>query len=704
MNRRVSDLKPHFAIRGISRGALAHGLRPEPDANACRLIQGAQLSPNHEMWFNLSASPKGVWWVATVWLFGTLATILSASEDSQALAVKRAVARVAHAVVQIQTAGGLERVGGLTVGTGPTTGLIVSADGFILSSAFNFVQQPASVVVTLANGQKKAARVVARDNSRMLVLLKVDPEEPLTPTVAVPPDEMRVGQWALAVGRTFDASQPNVSVGILSATNRIWSKAIQTDAKVSPANYGGPLIDIQGRVLGVLVPLSPQEHNEVAGAEWYDSGIGFAIPLADLAEPIERLKQGQDLYRGILGVTLKGANMFADPAVVATSVSNSPAAKAGLKPGDRIMEIDGQPIERQTQLKHVLGPKYAGDTVHIVARRGGQDVEFDIELADRVDPYQRPYLGILPARDGDDEASGVGVRHVLPQSPAQTAELRDGDRIMAVAGDAVADSDGLRELLAVHEPGQTVALGILRGAERFEVNVELGSEPSDVPDSVPLRRAPEEETDEEPAQVVSIKLAEEANDCFALIPASYTADSPHGVIIWLSAPEPFDEAEFVARWGKLCAQHELIVLAPQPNDEQRWQITELAIVSKLFNELDRQYELDLQRVAVHGYQGGASLAYRFAFEERSVVHGAAIVDASIPMRVQLRGNDPVEHLAFWIHAGKDSRRAQRVSRDVSRLQEMKFPVTANVVDGDARYLNQAELSELARWVDMLDRI
>jgi serine protease Do len=589
----------------------------------------------------------------------------------------------------------------LIVGSGPTTGLIVSEDGYILSSAFNFVQQAASVVVTLPNGEKKAARVVARDRSRMLVLLKVDAAEPLTAAVAVPHEQMRVGQWALAVGRTFDASQPNVSVGILSAANRIWSKAIQTDAKVSPANYGGPLIDIQGRVLGILVPLSPQQHNEIAGAEWYDSGIGFAIPLADLAEPIERLKQGTDLYRGILGITLKGTNIFADPAVVATSVSNSPAAKAGLKPGDRVIEIDGQPVERQTHLKHVLGPKYAGETVHIVVRRGDQELAFDIELADRVDPYERPYLGILPARDSDDEASGVGVRYVLRQSPAQAAEIRAGDRIMGVAGDEVADSDVLRELLAVHEPGQTVVLGISRDDEQLEVTVELGAEPSEVPDTLPLRH---ETDDEKPAEVVSIKLAEEANDCFALIPASYTADSPHGVIIWLSAPNPFDKDEFVGRWGKLCAQHELIVLAPQPNNEQRWQITELAIVSKLFNELDRQYELDLQRVAVHGYQGGASLAYRFAFEDRRIVHGVAIVDASIPMRVQLRGNDPVEHLAFWIHAGKDSRRAQRVRRDVSRLQEMKFPVTANVVDGKSRYLNEAELSELARWVDILDRI
>lgn len=638
--------------------------------------------------------------VALVWLIGPLTT-LPAAPDAQELAVKRAVARVAPSVVQIQTTGGFERVGRLVVGTGPTTGLIVSADGYILSSAFNFVQQPSSIVVTLPNGQKTAARLVARDRSRMLVLLKIDVEDALTVPSAVLHDQMRVGQWTLAVGRTFDTSHPNVSVGILSATNRIWSKAIQTDAKVSPTNYGGPLIDIQGNVMGILVPLSPQQNNEVAGAEWYDSGIGFAIPLIDLAEPLERLKQGTDLYRGILGITLKGTNIFGDPAVVATSAGNSPAGKAGLKPGDTIIEIDGQPIERQTHLKHALGPKYAGETVHIVARRDGKELEFDIELTDRVDPYERPFLGILPAPDSDDESIGVGVRYVLTGSPAQAAEIKDDDRIVSIEEDEVADSSHLRELLAVHEVGETISLGLLRGDDQISVNVELGTEPSEVPQELPLRY---EADDEKSAKVVSIKLPEEANDCFALIPASYDANRAHGVIIWLSAPSPFDEDDFVKRWGKLCEQRELIVLAPQPNDDRRWQITELAIVGKLFNELSRQYEIDSQRVAVHGYQGGASLAYRFAFEHRGIVHGVAIVDAALPMRMQLRGNDPVEHLAFWIHASKDSRRAQRVSSDVTRLKKMKFPVTDNVVDGGSRYLNEAELSELVRWVDMLDRI
>src|SRR5260221_14055120 len=131
-------------------------------------------------------------------------------------AMKAAVARVTPSVVRIETVGGLERVGQILIGTGPTTGLVVSTDGFIVSSAFNFVQKPDSILVTLDDGSRHPAKLVATDHSRMLVLLKVETDASLSVPEAVPEKEMRVGQWALAVGRTFEPSQANVSVGIVS--------------------------------------------------------------------------------------------------------------------------------------------------------------------------------------------------------------------------------------------------------------------------------------------------------------------------------------------------------------------------------------------------------------------------------------------------------------------------------------------------------
>ncbi len=175
----------------------------------------------------------------------------------------------------------------------------------LFPAPFNFIQQPSSILVTLPDGQRQPATIVARDQSRMLVLLKVATETPLPVPVAVPRNEMQVGQWTVAVGRALSAQEINLSVGILSALDRIWGRAIQTDAKVSPSNYGGPLVDLRGRVLGILVPLAPEERTEVAGAEWYDSGIGFAVPLVDLQQRLDQLRSGTDLAPGILGIGLK---------------------------------------------------------------------------------------------------------------------------------------------------------------------------------------------------------------------------------------------------------------------------------------------------------------------------------------------------------------------------------------------------------------
>src|SRR5438067_6584986 len=131
----------------------------------------------------------------------------------------------------------------------------------------------------------------------MLTLWKVDRKNLPVP-VMVPKKELKVGQWAIALGRTLDLKQkkdtpPSISIGIVSALNRIWGKALQTDAKVSPVNYGGPLVDIQGRVQGILIPASQRKEGETAGFEWYDSGIGFAVPMEDVLAMLPRLKEGK---------------------------------------------------------------------------------------------------------------------------------------------------------------------------------------------------------------------------------------------------------------------------------------------------------------------------------------------------------------------------------------------------------------------------
>ncbi|MFN5533266.1 MAG: S1C family serine protease, partial [Planctomycetaceae bacterium] len=320
------------------------------------------------------------WWVGV----GPVASWAQELDGQEEQAFRQAAARVAPSLVKIETVGGLDKVQQVLIGTGPTTGVMVDKEGLIISSAFNFISRPATIRVTLPDGRRLPATQVATDHLRMLTLLKVVADN-LTPPEVCPPSEFAVGQWALALGKSLD-EQPSVSLGIVSALGRVWGKAIQTDAKVSPINYGGPLIDVSGRVMGILVPLSPTAQGDVAGVEWYDSGIGFAIPLADVLSALPRLKGGEDLFPGLMGISLKGQDLYEKPVLIDRVRYGSPAHEAGFKEGDRVVEIDGKPIRSQAQMKHALGNRYAGDQVRVTVERGEERQTGDLKLVDKLVP------------------------------------------------------------------------------------------------------------------------------------------------------------------------------------------------------------------------------------------------------------------------------------------------------------------------------
>ena len=649
-------------------------------------------------------------------LFACLAAIVSpaggifAQDDLLELeeqAIRAAVERVAPSVVKIETIGGLEVVGKLLVGTGPTTGLAVREDGYVISSAFNFVQKPSSILVTLPSGARAAAQIVARDQSRMLVLLKVQAQEKLIVPQVAPRGEMTVGQWAIAVGRTFDPSKPNISVGVLSATNRIWSRAIQTDAKISPANYGGPLIDIQGRVLGILVPLSPQgQGGEVAGTEWYDSGIGFAIPLEAVLTRLPALADGKDLHPGLMGISLTSGDIYSLPAELAAVQGGSPAYKAGLRAGDTIVEIDGVAITRQAQLKHALGPRYGGDMVHVTYLRGKEQPErktTDVELAEKLIPYEHPFLGILPVRD---QATGVTVRHVFPSSPAQAAGILAGDSITKLGAESITDAAQLRLGIANLEPGAKAKLEISRGGETKSLEFVPGKLPTAIPPTL-APHAPRENPPpaEKPATgLIDIKLPEEANECLAYVPETYDPAVSHGVLIVLSAPGPVDKDKLAARWKAVCQERQLIVLAPVSADRDKWQATESAVIRKFLEDLSKHYRIDATRVATYGYQVGGSMAFLVGLEHVDRVRAICAIDAVPPPRTSLPDGDPVNRLAFFIGRAEKSVLAPATKVLLAALAEEKLPVTEKRLGDDSRDLTAEELAELARWIDTLDRI
>ncbi|MDE0735049.1 MAG: PDZ domain-containing protein [Pirellulaceae bacterium] len=641
-------------------------------------------------------------WALSMTGIANAQTSVDAQEEQ---VIKQAVNLASPSVVRIETLGGLEKVGEVLVGTGPTTGLIVSADGYVLSSAFNFIQQPSSILVTLPNGKRAAARIISRDRSRMLVLLKVNTDQELTPAIPVPRDQMQVGQWTIAIGRTFDLKRCNASVGILSATNRIWGKSIQTDAKISPSNYGGPLVDIRGRTMGILVPLSPQQQGEVAGAEWYDSGIGFAVPLVDILPHLDTLKAGKDLYPGLLGISLKGKDIYADPAIVAVCQAKSPAADAGLQVGDRIVEINGLPITRQAQLKHALGTQYAGDVVKVAFTRGTERIEKDVTLTDKLEAYEHPFLGLLPARNSADQA-GVLVRYVYPESAASQAGIMAGDLVIALQDTPVNNAAELRTAVANGAIKQALAIKIKRAGKDQTLTVTLTGLPKQVPPSIPPTPdvAGEPPADRPAVGMIEIKIPEEQNTCQAYIPENYRPDVSHGAIIWLHEPGANKQDPVIEQWKALCQREHLILVAPRSLDPARWQATEVAFVRKVLEDILANYQVDPTRIVVHGHKAGGALAYLTAFEHRDVIRAVVPIDAALPRRSPLKPNDPLERLAIYSFTPQGSRLSKPIEASLQQLQKMKYPVSSVTLANPKGTLPEAELEKLVRWIDTLDRI
>jgi S1-C subfamily serine protease len=266
---------------------------------------------------------------------------------------------------------------------GPTTGVILSADGYIVTSAWNFESSPTVITVTTDDGTTTAARLLGVDRAAGLALLKVD-RQGLTPATFLDPADVRVGAWAFAIGRALDKA-PDVKYGIISAKNRIGGAALQTDAATSPSNYGGPLVDLEGRAYGIIVPLGAQ--GEDANPNWYDSGIGFAAPIRDPQELIRRLgTEGTELHPAFLGVATD-QDRPGPGALVTEIVPDSAAAKAGLRKGDVILAIDGDAIPHAFALRFELGRRRAGDKVKIKVSRDGKEIELEAQL-DRRTPEQ----------------------------------------------------------------------------------------------------------------------------------------------------------------------------------------------------------------------------------------------------------------------------------------------------------------------------
>jgi S1-C subfamily serine protease len=691
-------------------------------------------------------------------------------------AMKAASAKVAPTIVRIETTGGLEVIGGgkkgasgplVRKGVGPTTGFLVDSEGYIITSSFNFAHKPSGITVTVPGRKKWTAVEVATDQTRMLTLLKLnlqkDERADFPVPTPFPKKDVEVGLWSLALGRTSDPEidhPPAMSIGIVSAVNRIWGKAIQTDAKTSPVNYGGPLVSIDGRVFGVIVPMSSRAEGETAGVDVYDGGIGFAVPLEDVLRVLPRMKKGQDLRRGLLGITPQGTDVYNSAPVIGSVQPDSAAARAGIQPGDTILEINGKRIPNYSTLQHVLGPMYEGEEIALKTKRGDKELAHKgVKLLGTATAYVNSFLGILPIRD--DPGPGVEIRLVYPKSPADGAGLKPGDRVMRIGpviagapkGATLALIQNRATFLAAMQrlaPGTEVSIELKRraagkdgekkegekesdGFETVSVTAKLIAAPAELPDKLPLPSSamkaleggPKPKKDpklpfppEEPLgkdkkgekAKIETGFINRVNDAlgreyWVYVPDNYDANKSYGLIVWFHpAGQGGKDGEKMSRaFREICEDYNFIMMGPRSGNNDGWVPSETELVMRDVKTVIGQYTIDRTRVVAHGLGNGGQMAFYVGFNARDTIRGVATVGAVL-------GTNPKENIAnqplsFFIVGGDKDPLVKEISQSRDLLAEKRFPVFyREMKESGKEYFDAPTFADFLSWIDSLDRI
>jgi putative serine protease PepD len=260
--------------------------------------------------------------------------------------------------------------GGQAAGSG--SGFVIDTAGHVVTNE-HVVENGNSFRVRFGeNGDPIPAKLLGADKSNDLALLKIDPSAVsggLQPVSMGSSTGLKPGEPTIAIGSPFGL-EGTVTSGIVSALDRTIqapngfsiSGAIQTDAAINPGNSGGPLLDAQGRVIGV--------NSQIATQSGSNSGVGFAIPVDQVKRVIPYLEKGQQVPHAYLGVASGQAQ--AGGATIGQVVPGGPADKGGLRQGDRVVEIGGQPVHGPDDLSAAVNDHKPGEKVDIVVERGGQ--------------------------------------------------------------------------------------------------------------------------------------------------------------------------------------------------------------------------------------------------------------------------------------------------------------------------------------------
>ncbi len=599
------------------------------------------------------------------WLLALTALPLRAQStllNEEEKAFQQAVKAVSASVVQIETFGGLERVGDEMIAEGPTTGTIVDPDGWIVSSLFSFRQQPASILVTLPSGKRSAARIAARDFSRELVLLKVETVDKLPVAPFAKKSDVAVGQWTVALGKTYDKQSVSQSVGIVSALGRAYDKAIQTDAKVSPINYGGPLVDLSGRVLGILSPISPGTFLEGDSSQLYDSGIGFAIPMEDIVARLPGMKEGKDVSSGKLGVVSSNQNELVGPVRISGTAPGSPAAKVAIKAGDMLVEVGGHPITLFAHLKHALGPRDAGETVAVVVDRKGQRLKFAPTLTESIPVYRRRYLGLRVVEPTKGAAGqGITIAAIEANSPAAASSLAIGETIVRCNGEDIRTTADLVSFIAVAELDAPLELEVLPATEEPKasskepaiapraVEITATTWPTQLPEQLPKIDARIEESMQ--TEVVDVVLGDVPNKSFAIIPPLSDARKL-GLLVVFPEPGEVDRPKIQAYWSNFCRDYGWIVAVVGSDSPRTWNREEVELAGRVIGRLDKQYQIDKLRTVLAGLGSGGRMALGASLMENQRVSGALAIGTDFTRFGWPRANSPMQSTDFFLVGGE----------------------------------------------------
>lgn len=373
------------------------------------------------------------------------------------------------------------------------------------------------------------------------------------------------------------------------------------------------------------------------------------------------------------------------------------------------MELEGQPVSRLTQLKHVMGRKYAGDGVRVVVERNNERQNLEVTLVGELTPFECAFLGVLPQRQLiDPQVPGVPIRHVFADSPAEKSGVQPRDRILKVNDVALTNARQLAEIVSRLRPTETLRLVWLHEQMETSAEITLGSYPDKVPDELstevmPPAGAVPEGQDAPKTGRLTETLAAHNREFWAYVPEKYTPNGNYGLVVWIHPGGDTMEAAVYRSWKTLCDRRGLILLGPKAEKVGGWTPLEAEYVKDCVDWAKEQYRIDPQRILLHSYSSGGPFAWHLAFKHRDLFRGVAM--ASQPLVGMLPENEPELRQQFYFVCGDQDPLFVPVKATVEGIRRAKFPVTLTPIPGLAhKYPAEDDLEEITRWIDSLDRI